>query len=110
MMKKNHKYLPHIDIKDAYQFITFRTHDSIDAYVKKITQKDGNNSRQQLAVDKYLDNSNQGAYLNGQVLVTLNDFIRSKDKQLYDLVAFNIMPNHVHLLIKPLRRQCQANQ
>ncbi len=36
---QSHKHLPHLDIKNHYQFITFRTYASVDAYLKKLAQQ-----------------------------------------------------------------------
>jgi len=99
---KKHSHLPHIDIKGYYQFITFRTHDSVDNFVKKLTATDKPNKQKQQEIDDYLDSSQYGAYLNGAVLDYLYDFLKSKDGKLYELEAFAIMSNHVHLLIKPI--------
>ena len=96
------RHLPHIDIKYHYQFITFRTQDSVDTYVRNLAGQNLPNSKQQLAIDKYLDQSQNGAYLTDGVLLLLGDFIKMKDAVLYELIAFCIMPNHVHLLIRPL--------
>ena len=41
-------------------------------------------------------------YLNGEVLLFLKDFLKSLDKIFYELVAFVIMPNHIHLLFKQI--------
>lgn len=101
-MKYHH--LPHIDIAGCYQFITFRTYDSIDEFLKKLSLQNKVNSKKQLEIDNYLDGSQNGAYLNGEILVALSEFFKSKDKVLYELVAFAIMPNHIHLLIKPLKK------
>jgi len=95
-------HLPHIDIKDHYQFITFRTQDSVDTYLRNLAGQNLPNSKHQLAIDKYLDQSQNGAYLTDEVLLFLNDFIKTNDAVLYGLIAFCIMPNHVHLLIRPL--------
>ena len=92
--------LPHIDLVDRYQFVTFRTHDSIDEYLKRIANKDISTSLKQYEADQYLDTSKKGAYLNGEVLAYLYRFLLSKDRLLYELVAFSIMPNHLHLLFK----------
>ena len=100
--EKHHRHLPHMDIENHYQFITFRTHDSVDAHLKKLAQQNLPTSKQQLAIDQYLDQSKNGAYLNDDVLLLFSNFMRMKDAALYELVAFCIMPNHVHLLIKPL--------
>jgi putative transposase len=100
--KKEH--LPHLDLANHYQFITFRTHDSQDQFLEKLTQQYLENSQQQLAIDQYLDQSHNGAYLNGEVLLLLSQYIKTGDgdRSWYELVAYCIMPNHVHLLIKPL--------
>ena len=99
-MKYNH--LPHIDVEGYYQFITFRTYDSVDDYLLKLYGSTMDERKKQLAIDTYLDTSPEGTYLTGKILHYLFDFIRSKDHDLYTLIAFVIMPNHVHLLIKPL--------
>jgi len=100
-----HTNLPHLDIEGYYQFVTFRTYDSIDEYVNRIyDNEDIANSKKQYLIDKYLDNSQNGAYLNGRVLKYLYDFLLSKNNILYEMVSFVIMSNHVHLLIKPLDR------
>ena len=93
-----YKKLPHIDTIDAYQFVTIRTQDSLDSYLKKLESLDIPNARKQVQVDRYLDNSEKGCYFNGEVLVYFRSFLRSLDKDLYDLVAFSIMPNHLHIL------------
>lgn len=98
MNKKRH--LPHIDMVGYYQFVTFRTHDSIDDFLKRISKEDISNSLKQYKVDKYLDTSHKGAYLNGEVVQWFKSFLLSKDGILYNLVAFSIMPNHLHLLFK----------
>ncbi len=97
-----HSNLPHVDIDGYYQFITFRTFDSIDNYLKRLYNTEQTNKQKQQAIDNYLDTSSSGAYLNGEVLKYLYNFFKAKDKDLYDLVAFCIMPNHIHLLFKPL--------
>jgi len=95
------KHLPHIDLPNHYQFITFRTFASMDGFLRKLAAQSISNDKKQLAMDAYLDSSLLGASLRGEVLSTLNTFFRTKDTLLYDLVAFCIMPNHVHLLLKP---------
>ena len=96
-----HKHLPHIDDLDYFQFITFRTNDSLDDYLDKIAKQNNSNAEKQLQIDEYLDQSNKGSYLNGDVLDYLYYYFNEKDKEIYSLVAFCIMPNHVHMLFKP---------
>lgn len=92
--------LPHIDLVGYYQFVTFRTHDSIDDFLKRISEEDISSSLKQYKADEYLDRSLKGAYLDGEVLQWLKSFLISKDEVLYNLVAFSIMPNHLHILFK----------
>ena len=92
--------LPHADLIGYYQFLTFRTHDSIDEYLTRISNENISTSLKQYKADEYLDRSLKGAYLNGKVLVHLSNFLEEKDGELYELVAFSIMPNHLHILFR----------
>ncbi len=103
-------HLTHLDIKNHHQFITFRTQDSVDDYLKKLARQNLSNSKRQLAIDKYLDQSKNGAYLNDDTLALFNEFIKAKEAVLYELFAFCIMPNHVHILIKPLDKLAKTVQ
>ncbi len=105
-----YKHLPHIDMIGYYQFITFRTFDSTDVFLKKLSLQDKDNSKKQLEMDDYLDSSQNGAYLKDDVLSVISDFLKAKDKVLYELIAFAIMPNHIHLLIKPLDKLASVMQ
>jgi putative transposase len=99
--KYNH--LPHIDLQGHYQFITFRTFDSVDEFIRKLDNSVAIlNKKKQLKIDEYLDHSLNGAYLQNDVLSYLYEFLIVYDKKLYELVAFSIMNNHVHILLKPL--------
>ncbi len=92
--------LPHITKKGYYQFVTFRTKDSLDKFLLKILDLNISNSKKQYQLDKYLDSSVNGAYLNDKVLELFKKYILEQDKKLFDLIAFVIMPNHVHILFK----------
>jgi len=94
------RFLPHIDMIGYYQFITFRTHDSLDDFIKKIRAKNISSREQEYKIDQYIDHSPKGCYLNNNVLDYLYSYFVAKDKNFYDLVAFSIMPNHVHILFK----------
>jgi REP element-mobilizing transposase RayT len=96
-LKKN---LPHISNYGYYQFITFRTYESVDNFLRKIEDLNLENSRKQYKIDNYLDNSNCGAYLSGNILNLVKNYILKQDNKLFELVCFVIMPNHVHILFK----------
>lgn len=100
--QSKYKKLPHIDMDGYYQFITFRTYDSIDDYMKTISNQDVGNSKKQYLIDNYLDTSKNGNYLKDDISEYMYNFLISKDNILYELVSFAIMSNHIHLLIKPL--------
>ena len=103
-----HANLPHITLKGYYQFVTFRTKDSVDEYLKKLHISSENNSIKQQKIDNYLDSSKSGAYLYGDVIRLLKEYIIAKDKELFDLIAFTIMPNHIHLLFKEKKELSEA--
>ena len=98
-----HHHLPHIDLLNHYQFVTFRTKGSTDDFLLKLYAQNKPNPEKQAAIDAYLDSSNQGAYLHGEALSQLKHFLCQKDGELYKLICFAIMPNHVHMLFKPLQ-------
>ena len=94
------RFLPHVDLIGYYQFVTFRTYDSIDDYLKRVRSEDISNREKEYKIDQYIDLSAKGCYLNGNILEYLKEFFIEKDKSFYDLVAFCVMPNHVHILFK----------
>ena len=99
-----HKNLFHIDQKNAIQFVTFRTQESVAYYLEKHNiQTTESISKQQFKLDQFLDNSNAGAILNKEVLTLLMTFFKSKNTSCYNLIAVSIMPNHVHLLFEQLQ-------
>ena len=98
-MKKYSK-LPHIDIKNGYQFITFRTYDSVDSYILKLQNLSSRDSIKQYNIDRYLDFSKKGAYLYGEAIRIIKDIIFEYDNKLYKIIAFVIMPNHIHILLQ----------
>ena len=97
-MKSQFSNLPHIDSIGDYQFVTFRTNDSIDDFLKKLSSENIKTDLKQYKMDNYTDNSSNGCYLNDKVLTYLKNFFLQQDKILYELIALCIMPNHVHIL------------
>lgn len=63
--------------------------------------KEMSNKVKQYQMDPYLDRSSRVAYLNCECLDALKDFLINKHTIDYELISFSIMPNHIHLLLKP---------
>ncbi|MDY0322010.1 MAG: transposase [Arcobacteraceae bacterium] len=110
-IKSRFRHLPHIDLMGYYQFVTFRTFDSVDEFIRKWDFSPAvSNKEKQRKIDEYLDTSTNGAYLEGEVSEWLFEFLVSQDKKIYELVAFAIMNNHVHILFKPLESLSKVMQ
>ena len=111
LLPKRHSHLPHIDLEGYCQFVTFRTFDSVDEFVRKWGFNSAiKNKETQLRIDEYLDTSTNGAYLQDDILGYLYDFLIAHDKKLYELSAFCVMNNHVHILFKPLESLSKVMQ
>ena len=115
--------LPHRDIPGIIQFITFRLADSIpsdileffDNHKKSLIDRYGDTSRWSRdtwneyyrlreSTEKFLDKGYGGCQLaEGVLRQMLSDLLFQYDDDLYDLFAFVIMPNHVHILIRQWR-------
>ena len=97
---KKFSNLPHLDLEEHYQFITFRTYDSVDSYLKKLQSSNLKENIKQYQVDRYLDNSLNGSYFYKDNIELMREILFEDNSSLYELIAFAIMPNHIHLLIK----------
>ena len=98
-----HTKLPHISLQHHYQFITIRIQDSIDEYVQKIQNQNNLDTKiKQYEIDKYLDNSKNGAYFFDEKIEMMRELILKRDGNAYEMECFSIMPNHLHLLFKEL--------
>ena len=118
--------LPHIQPEGAIFFVTSRLanslpmdvveklrreRDVIDAELAKITDKYERAEKAYLASrrlfgkwDKALDSSSTGImYLsNVQVAKLVADSLHFRDGKVYELIAYCIMPNHIHIVFMPL--------
>ena len=97
---KHYQHLPHIDIKGSYQFITFRTKESLDAYLKQLYRSNDAPKIKQYKMDQYLDRSENGALLNGRIAERIKAYYLDYDKAAFELEAITVMPNHIHVLIR----------
>ena len=97
-----HSKLPHINLKGYYQFVTFRTYDSVDEFVKKLQITNEPQKILQYKMDQYLDSSQNGTYLNNEVVDIFMDIILDRDEDLYDMEILCVMPNHIHMLLNKM--------
>ena len=111
--KQNHwhsrGYLPHYDCSETYQSLTFRLADSLPQKIltdlgvelKSCAPQFIDMQRRKL-IEGYLD-AGMGccALKNSQVGAVVKESLTRFDGERYQLIAWCIMPNHVHVLIKP---------
>ncbi len=101
-MNENKKYLhlPHINRIGDCQFITFRTKESLDSYLKQLYRSNEVEKIKQYKMDKYLDSSQNGILLYGELLEKIRDYYLGYDKNVFEIEALSIMPNHIHVMLK----------
>ncbi len=99
----NHGKLPHIDAPGELQFITFRLADSLPGSVSIVhSRRSGNATTGEFQdVDTDLD-AGRGMcilreYRHAEIV---RDAIIHRHGRVYDLHAWVVMPNHVHLFIR----------
>lgn len=126
-IKKSKERLPHWFQKDSTYAVTFRLADSLPQTViqsyrlekehlnklRREAQADGNSAQEQDAtkqlenlynekIDKALDQGHGECYMKDSTVAQIvTDAITHFDGERYDLAAWCVMSNHVHLLIKP---------
>jgi putative transposase len=94
-------YLPHFDSPEAVQFITFRLADSLPGVIKGLRLDD--NILQRL--DQELDIGLGACWLQQPEISSLIEgALLHFDEGRYRLLAWCIMPNHVHVVIEILDR------
>jgi putative transposase len=93
-------YLPHFDSPETIQFLTFRLVDSLpaDAIEKMRLAKSLSDSER----DDFLDAGSGACWLRKPAIGKIvEDALLHFDGERYRLLAWTIMPNHVHALIEP---------
>ncbi|MEZ4619250.1 MAG: DUF1156 domain-containing protein [Caldilineaceae bacterium] len=97
-------YLPHYDQPGLLQSITFRLDDALPAHVLAGMKadaeiKDDDQLRQK--VEEYLDAGHGECHLRTPAIAQLvENALQHFDGERYRLIAWVIMPNHVHVLIE----------
>ncbi len=122
-----HRNLPHIQIEGATLFVTFRLAGSLPVEVikrlsneketsefelakirnsKECTEKTDVESRRLFGKwDDALDTSasNVRHLADPRIADLVSESLRFRDGKVYELIAFCIMPNHVHVVFTPLK-------
>ena len=97
MINYHKRRLPHIQIENMYNFITFRTYESIDEYIRKIYTLNIDTKIKHYQIDKYLDNSSNGCYFYSEQIEILKNILFEYDNIDYELVSFAIMPKIIFM-------------
>ncbi|MCI0473272.1 MAG: hypothetical protein L0Y76_06800 [Ignavibacteria bacterium] len=103
------RHLPHIQLPQASYFITFRLANTIPVSVIQRLRAEQKESEKEIIefqrrlfykIDDYLDRCNNNNYYlrTPAVAKIVSAAIHFYDKKFYDLIAYCIMPNHVHLV------------
>jgi REP element-mobilizing transposase RayT len=97
-------YLPHRDEPGLTQFVTFHLADSFPAALRsewKAMLEIEDDRDRRLQLENYLDRGRGECHLRrADIAKLVEDAFRFHHAQWYDLLAWIIMPNHVHFLVK----------
>ncbi len=102
-------YLPHFDGGENLQFITLHLGDAvpqkvIDCWKLELKHEVKEEAKKILfwRIEKYVDQGIGACYLRRKEIAELvQNALLHFDKERYKLVSWVIMPNHVHLLLRP---------
>jgi putative transposase len=121
------RHLPHWQPQGAVFFVTFRLKDSLPYGIIESLRREREHARialqrlpesqrehqntldEQVHFDKwesYLDQAEFGPQWLSQpeIAGVVKEALVYRDRKVFDLHAFSIMPNHVHVVFEPLRR------
>jgi REP element-mobilizing transposase RayT len=95
-------YLPHFDSPAAVQHVVFRTAGSLPQPVLRDLPTDI--ARRRTAIDTALDRSTSGHILcRPKAAATVENALRHFHEQRYRLLAWCVMPNHVHVVVEQIQ-------
>jgi putative transposase len=97
-------YLPHRDTPGLTQFVTCRLHDGFPASRRAeweaLLQIEDNRQRR-IKLENYLDHGHGACWLHRRDIAALAETaLRQFDGQHYELLAWVVMPNHIHVLVQ----------
>jgi putative DNA methylase len=98
------RHLPHIDDAGRSVFLTWRLHDSLPPN-RAFPEKSVTSGRAFVAMDRLLETARTGPVSLAQPpiarMVVESIYLSAEQLAHYELHAFVVMPNHVHMLITP---------
>jgi REP element-mobilizing transposase RayT len=93
-------YLPHFDSAETIQFVTFRLFDSLPRAIAESLAKQPDNLAK---TDESLDGGRGVCWLKDPVVAAMvEDAMLYFDGERYRLLAWCVMPNHVHVVVEPI--------
>jgi hypothetical protein len=93
-------YLPHFDSAETIQFVTFRLFDSLPRAVTEMLTKQPDNLANTY---ESLDGGLGACWLKDPTIAALiENALLHFDGDRYRLLAWCIMPNHVHVIVEPI--------
>ena len=93
-------YLPHFDSPETVQFVTFRLADSLPRSVVEALRLQADTVR---LVDRELDAGRGACWLQrAEIAGLVQDALLHFDGERYRLLAWCLMPNHVHIVFEML--------
>ena len=100
-------YIPHFDGDEISQFITFRLCDSMpQETLEKWRGEVSNDVEFRKNIERYLDSGYGECWLkNDEVALMVQEALSFHNTKSYTLTAWVVMPNHIHILITPLKDQ-----
>ena len=104
---RNRGYLPHLESEHGIYFVTFRLADSLpqpvlhDLQLRELS-KSRDERHLSLEIEDYLDRGVGSCCLSAPGIAELvASAMRKFDKDRYRLLAWCVMPNHVHTVFQP---------
>jgi type I restriction enzyme R subunit/putative DNA methylase len=109
-------YLPHCDFPGLVQFVTFRLADSMPESRRGEWEhllKIEDDREKRMKLEEYLDRGVGECHLRDPRIAKLaEDALLFQHKEFYELLAWCVMPNHVHVLVhvwqKPLWKMVRS--
>jgi putative DNA methylase len=96
-------YLPHFDAGRVVQTVTFRLADSLPSSVTRALETLTDQQQRRARVDRALDQCHGECWLRDpECARAIQDALLHFDGVRYRLIAWCVMPNHVHVIFEPL--------